>query len=133
MVNEKEKSCLEQVEIFLLLQNLPEKMSEITKTTYQHIVEYGEEKKENQVISKGLESGLSLELLATLTGLSVEKLQKRIQELGLKAWNLIFRTLPLHNFPQGIPTGRKINFLYSTTPATTCLLCDSNKFLSTRY
>lgn len=70
-------------------------MSEVTKTTYQQIVEYGEKlgeergeirgetRKENQIIKQGIKEGLSLELIAKLTGISMEEVKKRIQELGL--------------------------------------------------
>ncbi|MEM6632400.1 MAG: hypothetical protein AAF694_22200 [Bacteroidota bacterium] len=90
-----EVNGIDRVKIVELIQKLPRKMSEVTKTTYQQIVEYGEKlgeergeirgetRKENQIIKQGIKEGLSLELIAKLTGISMEEVKKRIQELGL--------------------------------------------------
>ena len=70
-----------------LVQDLPTSVNQQVMTTYEQIVNRGIEKgkieQQNQVIIQGIESGLNIELIAKLSGLSLKEVKERIQNMGL--------------------------------------------------
>lgn len=74
-----------------LLNSLPQEMNDLTMTTYEQIIQRGVKQgkiegkveKENFVITQGVKNGLSLGMIAELTGLSIDEVEKRIKRFDL--------------------------------------------------
>ena len=81
-------SGLPDKDFIKLVEQLPPTINKRVMTTYEQIIQRGVEKanraKENHVIVQGLKKGFDKDLLAELTGLSVQEVALRIKDLGLK-------------------------------------------------
>ena len=89
-------SGLPEEDFINLVEQLPPTINKRVMTTYEQIIKKGEERGEKRgieiarkaqqdlVLSKGFQNGLSKELLAELSGLTVPEVKSRLKELGLK-------------------------------------------------